>query len=162
MGNKIPKQNPFQKKRIADLLMALSGIMLLCGCSKGFDDVGQGKWLRIKDTTNISCYYLINDSLFVTTLSDDASISDYEFVSNCRELLIRIEDIDLNTFEVNDFNDGYLPYARDKNKVYYPYCGTIDCYSALDFGGEVFSGDISVRGADPNSFRYIGEGYAVD
>jgi len=50
-------------------------------------------------------------------------------------------------------------YARDKNRVYYPIM--ILCEDGIYHGGCFFE-EYVVIGANPKTFKYLGEGYGID
>ncbi|MDE5555401.1 MAG: DKNYY domain-containing protein [Muribaculaceae bacterium] len=118
-----------------------------------------GMWVSVSDTTYTSIYYPVNGSIYATDFEHD-SISTYAFLGQSK--LPTLSYVDVRTFEVNINRDGEH-YARDKRHVYYPT--DIDCIMFLDgedWGCAVFFGDLSIKGADPQTFQYIGKGYAVD
>lgn len=126
-----------------------------------------GTWISVNDTTYESPYYLIGDSIFVGYISL-ANESPREFFLRCKSnpLLVQpLIDVDIPTFEVN-INKDKSSYARDKNAVYYPrstsYGGGPEFFDGINGGGVIYYGDISIEGADPQTFQYIGSDYALD
>ncbi len=119
-----------------------------------------GMWVSVSDTTYESSYYLIRDSIYACEISfaDGCSYDYSTFVPP-------LPDVDVASFEVN-INEDKSPYARDKNNVYFTannnYDSSEEFFEAEDCGGVVFSGDLSIKGADPQTFQYIGNDYAFD
>lgn len=124
-----------------------------------------GTWVSVSDTFYTAPYYLIEDSIYVGYITLEESPRDF-FLSckyNYPDLAQPLTDVDVASFEVN-INSDNEPYAKDKRYVYYPLPNYdspifIDGYRG---GGEIYCGDISIKGADPLSFQYIGNGYAID
>lgn len=126
-----------------------------------------GVWVSVNDTTYTSSYYLIEDSIYAGSI-DLLNQSPREFFLDCIKnypgFAPPLTDVDIKSFEVN-INQDMAPYARDKNKVYYQTAtlNGIEMFFDDDYGGGViYSEDISINGADPKTFKYIGKGYAVD
>ena len=127
-----------------------------------------GTWVSVSDTTYESPYYLIEDSIYVGYISL-LNKSPREFFLNCRlnrpGFAPPLTDVDITSFEVN-INKDKSPYARDKNSVYYPrgtiYGGGPEFFDGVNGGGELYYGDISIEGVDPQTFQYIGNDYAID
>lgn len=120
-----------------------------------------GKWVSVSDTSYASWYYLIEGDIYAGWITLDESPREF-FLSckyECPDFAPPLTDVDIASFEVNINNDDE-PYAKDKRCVYYP-TGPI-FFDGYNGGGEIYFDDISIKGADPLSFRYIGKGYAVD
>lgn len=122
-----------------------------------------GTWVNLSDTTYTSCYYLIENSIYVGYISliDE---SPRDFLLDCKHnypgFAPPLTGVDIASFEVN-INSDDEPYAKDKRFVYYPVESPI-FFDGYNGGGEIYSGDISIKDADPLSFQYIGKGYAID
>lgn len=67
-----------------------------------------------------------------------------------------LTDVDISTFEVCKGSGGY---AKDKNRVYYPI--VVTCVDGYEYSGCYFE-EYVITGADPDTFKYLGDGYAVD
>ena len=131
-----------------------------------------GIWVSVSDTTYNSFYYLIGDSIYAGqfTLTYKSSPRDFFLYirDNPGDLLTFVEpltDVDVASFEVN-INRDLSPYARDKKSVYYLAVyyldGGVDFIDGEDWGAEIYSGNMSIKGADPLTFQYIGNDYAID
>lgn len=97
-------------------------------------------WTKLEDRVTVDGYTRIGDSIF-----------GGEIACNIEPL----ENIDIQTFEV-------LPgtkYARDKNHIYYPL--VIPCIDYTDCG-VCFYGEVIIKDANPKTFKYLGNEYAVD
>lgn len=126
-----------------------------------------GTWVSVSDTTCSSPYYLIEDSIYVGYLSINGSPHDFFLKYKSEDVLDfmpTLTGVDIASFEVN-INKDQSAYARDKRAVYFPR-GTKDgtelFFDGYDAGGVIYYGDISIDGADPYTFQYIGGGYAMD
>ena len=122
------------------------------------DEVGM--WVSVSDTTYKSVYYLIRDSIYACEVcfADGCSYDYSTFVPP-------LTGVDVASFEVN-INKDKTPYARDKNNVYFPannnHGGSEVFFEGEDCDGVIYSGDLSIKGADPQTFQYIGNNYALD
>ena len=129
------------------------------------DEVGM--WVSVSDTTYESPYYLIGDSIYVGYISlTNESPLEFFLRRKSNSVLVRpLTDVDITSFEVN-INKDKSHYARDKKAIYYPRGTAYDSgplfFDGIYGGGELYYGDISIEGADPRTFQYIGSDYASD
>ncbi|MDE5554488.1 MAG: DKNYY domain-containing protein, partial [Muribaculaceae bacterium] len=131
------------------------------GC-KRFDTSGindNGEWVSIYDAP-ISCNYILyNDSVYGICFEDIDSINWDTFWNDSN--FYPIDFIDVKTLFIN-INDNQCNYAKDAKYVYCPTCYWChDAEVALPFS-QTFHGNIIIPGADPKTFKYLGDGYAVD
>ncbi len=127
-----------------------------------------GTWVNLSDTIYESPYCLVEDSIYFGYLTL-INITPREFFLRCKltrpNFAPPLTGVDVESFEVN-INKDKSPYARDKKSVYYPsgtvYGGGPEFFDSTYGGGELYYGDISIKGADPQTFQYIGDGYAID
>lgn len=105
--------------------------------------VDKGVWVQLNETDSIHNLYLLYNGKIRFQRSSNDSLFDSWI------------DVDIPTFKVCKNSD----YAKDKNTVYYPI-DTIHLVS--DNFWIIYTDNFIVEGADPNTFKYIGDGYAVD
>lgn len=120
--------------------------MLFAGCTYRSDSiVDNGVWLPIENGESVGSYTNLEGHIYWGTAVGDFS---------CDEI-----DVDLASFRVCSETE----YAKDKRHVYYPQ--RIICYDGIDENGNGFGGtyaeEMILKGANPNHFRYLGNGYAV-
>lgn len=143
------------------LSAALSILLFLAGCNK-YDTSGiidNGEWISIYDAPISSNYILHNDSVYGICFYNRDSI-DWDIVWESPNLF-PIENVDIETLYIN-LTDNKCNYAKDDKYVYCP-TGYM-CYDTeveLPFS-TTFHGDIRIPEADPKTFKYLGDGYAVD
>lgn len=121
-------------------------IVLFAGCTYRSDSiVDNGVWLPVKNGKSIEGYTNIEGHIYWGVAVG---------VLICDEI-----DVDLASFRVCSGTE----YATDKRHVYYPQ--RIICYDGIDEDGNGFGGtyaeEMILKGANPNHFRYLGNGYAV-
>lgn len=121
-------------------------IVLFAGCTYRSDSiVDNGVWLPIENGESVGSYTNLEGHIYWGTAVGDFS---------CDEI-----DVDLASFRVCSETE----YAKDKRHVYYPQ--RIICYDGIDENGNGFGGtyaeEMILKGANPNHFRYLGNGYAV-
>ena len=123
-----------------------------------------GEWVDIYDAP-LTCGYILHDNRIYGILIDMESAFDEKiFWTKDINMALLLDKADINTFKVNLIDDCYQPYAKDKNNVYCPIDieinewdeGSIVPYSVI------YVDRIIIHGADPNTFKYLGDGYAVD
>ena len=128
--------------------LSLICFILLCAisCTSKLPVFDNGDWVKMQNEDLNGSYFMRNDSIFIGFV--------HWWDQQLR--LINLKRVDLNTFEICDSSD----YARDCNNIYYPL---------MDSRFEKDSSDIKIvivekyiTGADPKSFRYIGNGYGAD
>lgn len=144
-------------------------MLFLCmagGCmSHDISDIeDNGQWVSIYNAP-LTCGYILHDDKIFGILIDMAEAYDEKtfWVDNIDEAML-IPNADISTFEVNLADNCAQPYAKDKNNVYCPidvtyYEWADEAYEAYSM---VFCGRIIVDGADPKTFKYLGNEYAVD
>ncbi len=101
-----------------------------------------GCWVKLKEGESIDGYTRSGNLIFGGYLD---SLVYYPSMSN----------VDVQTFEVC-VGSGY---ARDKKLVFYPI--KVTCIDATTHGGCYFE-EYTVKSADPKSFKYLHDGYAID
>ena len=97
-------------------------------------------WVKLGDKECIDGYTWIGNSIF-----------GGEIACNISPLI----NIDISSFEVY----AGTQYAKDKNHVYYPI--VIPCIDFEDCGVCFFS-EYIIKGANPETFRYLDKDYAKD
>lgn len=128
-------------------------LLSLCGCGpKGYDEVSDaGVWRSLSDGEECGCYHRrgnwIYSGYFIGKPDDDRSYHP-------------MQEIDVNTFMVCVGSD----YAKDENYVFYPIesiCEDGEYEDGTGWGG-MYVRRYIVDGADPKSFKYLGNGYGID
>lgn len=121
----------------------------------------KGKWVNIKDAP-ISCGYILKDSLIYGVQIPKAEENSWtdSLINSLDEWLTPIAYVDVESFMVNINDDEEQFYAKDNNNVYYPV--EMILYDGYSPYSATFEGDIIIPNADPKTFKYLGEGYAVD
>ncbi len=102
----------------------------------------KGCWVGLKEGESIDGYTRSGNLIFGGYLD---SLVYYPSMSK----------VDVQTFEVC-VGSGY---ARDKKRVFYPI--KITCIDAMIYGGCYFE-EYIVKSANPKSFKYLYDGYAID
>lgn len=142
--------NMFQKVVIVILA---SFYLVSCTDNSNYKDVGI--WVKLEEGKSIDGYILNNNHIYG---------GEFDYVKDLKGIP-PLEGVDIKTFEVCKGSG----YARDKNHVYYPIrilaCdgegyGYL-CYVEYIVKTNYFYGLVSIY-ANPHSFKYIGNGYAVD
>ena len=138
-------------------------IMLFITSCKKYDTSGikdNGEWVSIYDAPVSSQYILHNNKVYGLGFVNNDSIPWDFFVTDPTPE--PIDYIDIPTLYIN-IKDHFCGYAKDKNYVYSSALNYIHCDgdSDLIIFAE-FYGDIRIPGADPKTFKYLGDGYAVD
>ena len=120
----------------------------------------KGRWVSIKDANGENGYCLFENKIYGLDLGlrETADLN-----RRIRELqpLYPLYGSDAETFEVC-INSDYEPYGRDAHNVYYHDLSSTEFFDGEEVGGEIYRGDLSIKGADPKTFKYLGDGYAVD
>ena len=143
-------------------LSAVLLIMLLITGCKRYDTSGikdNGEWLSIYDVPITSNYILHDDSVYGICFEYIDSINWDTFWSEPPR--VPIDNVDIETLYINTYDSKYN-YAKDAK---YVYCPTSYWYSDTEVAlpySKWFDGDIRIPGADPKTFKYLGDGYAVD
>ena len=137
-------------------------IIFIAGC-KRYDTSGikdNGEWVSIYEAPVTSEYILHNDKVYGLGLVNKDSIPWDEVWASYP---IPIDYVDIKTLYINIINDTWFNYAKDDKYVYCPAIGYVFCDGDSDLIiYSEFYGDIRVPGADPKTFKYLGDGYAVD
>lgn len=120
-------------------IMTLLSCHLLIDESKVEDNVC---WVKLKEGESIDGYTRSGNLIFGGYLD---SLVYYPSMLK----------VDVQTFEVCIGSS----YARDKKRVYYPI--KIKCIDATTHGGCYYE-EYVIKGAKPETFKYLHEGYAVD
>ena len=120
----------------------------------------RGTWVSIKDANGENGYCLFEDRVFGLDIGIRDTAELYYWIKELQPLT-PISGADAETFEIC-INADYEPYATDRHKVYYHDLGVTEFFDGEEIGGEIYRGDFSINGADPQTFKYIGSGYAVD
>ena len=143
------------------LSAALLIVLFITGCNK-YDTSGikdNGVWVSIYEAPISSNYILYNDSVYGICLNNLDSI-DWDIIREDPQLF-PIENIDIKTLYIN-INDNVCNYAKDAKYVYCPTCYWCNDSEGWQPYSKTFDGDIRISKADPKTFKYLGDGYAVD
>jgi hypothetical protein len=133
------------KRTIFELALVFSIFFISCSDrSASFED--QGVWIKLKNGEDCDGYLRKDNDIYGLNLPDK---NDYHYFDP-------LTDVDITTFEVCKGSGGY---AKDKNRVYYPI--VVTCEDAYEYSGCYFE-EYVIEGADPVTFKYLGDGYAVD
>ena len=141
-------------KRI-DILM----IVLLLGVvtwmsytHEGYDEVNDiGEWRTLNDGEREIWYVRVGDSIYGSTVDE---------IHCCVKYTDPLK-IDAKSLEVSK----NCEYAKDKNHVYYPIRAIYEDWLEEDEEGcsdITYLREYIVYGADPKSFKYIGNYYGID
>lgn len=139
------------------LLVTLS--ITSCNKHDTSDIKDNGAWVRIYDSPISSNYILHNDSVYGICLNNIDSI-DWNVVWAAPHLS-PIENVDIKTLYIN-INDNKCNYAKDANYVYCPTSYWNNDSEGSQPYSKFFDGDIRIPNGDPKTFKYLGDGYAVD
>ena len=141
-------------------------VHILNGCSSR--DISKikdnGEWVNIQSAP-LTCGYILHyDKIYGIHIEDVEAYDEERFWVEDSGMTMLLDMADPATFKVNLKNNGYQPYAKDKNHVYCP--GIVELLE-WDEGvnspySEVYEGRIIIPDADPDTFKYLGDGYAVD
>lgn len=105
----------------------------------------KGEWIRLTNGQECDWYIQKDNVIYGIEISDTAWLRYYE----------PLEDVDIYSFEVCKGSG----YAKDNHHVYYPL--EVTCEDGYEFSACYFAKYI-IREADPQTFKHIGNGYAVD
>lgn len=132
-------------KAITYLCYVTLTVLLLSCTDKSAEIVDKGEWVKIENGEQIHEYLMMEDSIYVLNVYPRSAYKNFPAM-NC---------VDVYTFVVCKNGN----YAKDKKHVYFPLNG-------IDFDGFVCGGsrylEYIVEGADPKTFKYIGNDYGVD
>ena len=137
-------------------------MLFITGCKK-YDTSGikdNGEWVSIYDAPVSSQYILHNNKVYGLGFVNKDSIPWDEVWSYPHPY--PVDYIDIRSLYIN-VDDTWCKYAKDGR---YVYCSAIH-YTFCDGDSDLiifaeFYGDIRIPGADPKTFKYLGDGYAVD
>lgn len=110
--------------------------------------VDKGVWVKINEGEIVEGYRKIEGELYWGYYDPDECISLFP-------AKIEDVDIDMESFRICKGSD----YAKDKNRIYYP--SRQIAADGEDFGATYAEKHV-LEGADVKTFKYIGNGYAVD
>lgn len=116
-----------------------------CNNPKYNDYKDIGNWENISDTSSFDGYILLGQKVY----------GGFCERKHIKEILPHLENSDRQSFMICLGSK----YAKDRHQVYYPIEST--CFDGEDFGGCYFTKYI-IKSADPNTFKYIGYGFAMD
>lgn len=143
------------KKSTLNVVIVFLVLLCLVSCTDNTNNKDAGIWVRLEEGKSIDGYLLIDNHIYG---------GEFDYVKDLKGIP-PLEGVDIKTFEVCKGSG----YARDKNYVYYPIrilaCDGEDygylCYVEYIVKTNYFYGLFSIY-ANPRTFRYIGDGYAVD
>lgn len=104
-----------------------------------------GSWESISDTSSFDGYVLLDKKIY----------GGFCEKKHIKEMLPHLENSDYKSFQICIGSK----YAKDKYQVYYPIESI--CFDGEDIGGCYFT-EYIIKDADPNTFKYIGYGFAMD
>ena len=122
-------------------------ICLSCGHRYPANVTEEGEWKHLNELEYKSWYFRAGDKIYGVDLGPIMTTEYHRYKP--------MNGVDANSFQVNSESE----YAKDKKNVYYPL--NIECYDGDSTGGcEII--EYVIKGADPNTFKYLGDGYGVD
>ena len=130
--------------RLYIIIIILCAFLVSCK-DKKYNYKSKGEWVHLKNGETIDGYTRIGDSIY-------GGYGDSIYLHTTMPAL---KGVDVSSFMVCK-NTGY---AKDSYHVYYPL--RLVCEDAMDFGGCYFK-DYIMEDVSPESFIYIGQGYATD
>lgn len=115
-----------------------------------------GLWKEIGENTRCGRYYRYNGSIYVMAiLSDEETGYNPDFFEDSLFKIVEpVPDVDIESFRICQGTR----YAMDKNSVYYP----VDGYRISRNPNIELFRYVRIEDADRQSFKYIGDGYAID
>lgn len=127
-------------------------ILIFSSCTHGgYNDVRDvAQWVSLEDGERDEYYYRIEGSIYGTTENNCSCAIKYNSPL----------EVDVATFLIAKGND----YAKDKNQVYFPISlRTVDFLPGFeDCDDATYITRYVVQNADSKSFKYLGDGYAID
>ena len=116
------------------------------------------KWVEITEIKQYNGFYLSSKG-YVYGLNID---SDDSFpIDDYLQSLTPMRYVDARTLKIC-INDDNEPYAKDSTRVYYAYLNDPIFEDGENMCAELYGGDVSIKDADPKTFKYLGQGYAID
>lgn len=127
-------------------------ITLSCTHSGYEDVIDNGKWRLLDDEEREGWYLRVNNKIYGCDEID---------IKCCIKYYSPLKGIHINTFKVAKDCD----YAKDKNHVYYPL--HVRCEDSIEesedgCGDACYFIEYVIKDADPKTFKYLGDEYAVD
>lgn len=121
--------------------------VILFGCGRNISSISdRGEWISLSDTDSAhGCYMFHNNHIY------KGWVTPSEYITR----LDTIPYVDMPTFKVCKGTN----YAKDKNRVYYPL--SYSFWDGMDCGGENID-EYIILTADPETFKYLGNDYAID
>lgn len=143
-------------------IIFISILFFLYGCSDKTADISSsGVWIDINRLPHHGPYYLINGNLYLCEFYLNKDEDHSHILDTIMENVppLDIEGVDMSSFKfLLTYDDVY--YAKDKNHVYYPpNIWLIEGFTCIEGYAEKL---YTQKAADPQTFKYIGDGYAVD
>lgn len=145
-----------KKIKIIKETISVFWLVIITACSSNTQNIAdRGVWVQLENGQECDGYISMDNKIYGVFLGLP---QDYK-------LFDPLADVDFLTFEVCKGSG----YAKDVAHVYYPLrviCedGLIedeDGNSEREYGGCYFQ-EYIIEGSDPSTFKYIGDGYAVD
>lgn len=139
------------KTVLQTLLPVLFFLVAFSGCThKGYDEVeDMGEWRSLGHMERDEYYVRVDNFIYGTSETDSACI-----VNENNPLAV-----DVKSFQVCKGSD----YAKDGKCVFYPIWMTcVDSDSTAICNDPCYMVEYIVDGADPDSFKYLGDGYGID
>ena len=130
--------------RLYIIIIILCAFLVSCK-EKKYNYKSKGEWVHLKNGETIDGYTRIGDSIY----------GGYGDPIYLHTTMPALKGVDVNSFMVCK----NTRYAKDSYHVYYPL--RLVCEDAMDFGGCYFK-DYIMEDVSPESFIYIGQGYATD
>lgn len=125
-----------------------------------FDSMDENGWISIRTAPQPNGFYLINEKIYGYEFDLPDTVDAKEFVSKYAKFNNKpINDADSKTFKVC-INKDNERYAKESRNVYYADGGRY--VEGEDFSIIEYDDVLIIDGADPETFNYIGNGYAAD
>ncbi len=134
------------------LLLCIGFISLSCTHSGYEDAIDNGNWRILENFEREGWYLKVNNNIYGC---DEINIEC------CIKYNEPLQDIDVESFLIAENCD----YSKDKTHVYYPLlirCADLLGESSEDCNDYCYFIEYIIDGADPKTFKYLGDGYAVD
>lgn len=132
------------------LIIPIVGMMVSCTQQNAIQRdmnniVDRGEWVSLLPGVSIGNYHNKGGEIYWSKFYPE----EYNYYYS------PFKGVDIESFKVCKYSD----YAKDKNRVYYPV--SVCCIDGTEYGG-CYAEEYVVEGADPSTFKYVGNGYAVD
>ena len=133
------------------IVLLLGVVAWMSYTHEGYDEVNDiGQWRTLNDGEREWWYLRIGDAIYGNNLDIKGSLRHGKPLKIDAKSLVVSKDCD---------------YAKDKNYVYYPVRVTCEDWIEEDedgWGGICYMREYIVDGADPKSFKYLGNHYGID